>query len=114
MCSYPTHLKEGYKSYKLNTPLSPPVKYFLQTVPGQYFFCGYLCFFCVVFITLSRLSIAALWLPAGKGLTSWLLLVVLNCVLVISPCGILGQVWYLILSIPDLWPLSYFEILIRY
>ena len=79
MCSYPTHLKEGYKSYKLNTPLSPPVKYFLQTVPGQYFFCGYLCFFCVVFITLSRLSIAALWLPAGKGLTSWLLLVVLSC-----------------------------------
>ena len=24
------------------------------------------------------------------------------------PCGILGQVWYLIVSIPDLCPLSYF------
>ena len=37
----------------------------------------YLCFFlCLVFLMLSRLFIAALWSPAGKGLTSWLLLVV--------------------------------------
>ena len=28
---------------------------------------------------LSRLLIAALWSPAGKGLTSWLLFVMLNC-----------------------------------
>ena len=33
---------------------------------------GVLCF---VFLILSRLSIAAVWSPAGKGLTSWLLLV---------------------------------------
>ena len=32
-------------------------------------------FLCVVFCMLSRLFIAALWSPAGKGLTSWLLLV---------------------------------------
>ena len=37
-----------------------------------------------------------LWLPAGKGLTTWLSFVMLNCVFVTSPCGILGQVWYLI------------------
>ena len=34
------------------------------------------CFFlCLVFLVLSRLLTAALWSPAGKGLTSWLLLV---------------------------------------
>ena len=52
--------------------------------------------------------IAALWSPAGKGLTSWLLFVMFNCVFVTFPCGILGQVWYLIVSIPDLCRLSYF------
>ena len=35
----------------------------------------HLCFLCLVFLMLSRLFIAALWLPAGKGLSSWLLLV---------------------------------------
>ena len=51
---------------------------------------------------LSRLVIAALSSRAGKGLTSWLLLVMFNCVFVTFPCGILGQVWCLIVSIPDL------------
>ena len=32
-------------------------------------------FLCLVFLMLSRLFIAALWSPAGKGLISWLLLV---------------------------------------
>ena len=62
---------------------------------------------CLVFVVLSRLFIAALWSPAGKGLTSWLLFVKFNCVFVTLPCGILGQVWYLIVSIPDLCCLSY-------
>ena len=44
------------------------------------------------------LSIAALWSPARKGLASWLF----YCVFVIFPCGVLGQVWYLIVLIPDL------------
>ena len=64
-------------------------------------------YFCIVFVMLSRLLIAALWSPAGKGLTSWLSFVVLNCVVVTFPFGILGQVWYLIVSIPDIFPLSY-------
>ena len=51
---------------------------------------------------LSRLFIAALWSPAGKELSSWLLFVMFNCIFVTFPCGILGQVWYLIVSIPDL------------
>ena len=59
---------------------------------------------------LSRLFIAALWSPTGKRLTSWLLFVMFNCVFVTFPCGILGQVWYLIVSIPDLCHLSYFTL----
>ena len=74
----------------------------------------HLCNFCLVFTTLSRLFIAAFWPPPGKGLTSWLSFVVLNLVLVTFPCCIQDQVWYLIVSIPDLCPLSYFEILIGY
>ena len=35
-------------------------------------------------LRLSRLFIAALWSPAGKGLTPWLLLVMFNCVLSLS------------------------------
>ena len=56
----------------------------------------------------SRLLIAALWSGAGKGLSSWLSFVALNCVVVTFPFGILGQVWYLIVSIPDICPLFYF------
>ena len=55
-----------------------------------------------VFVMLSHLFIAALWSPAGKRLTSWLSFVMLNCVFVTFSCGILSQVWYLIVSIPDL------------
>ena len=58
-------------------------------------FCFVLCLLCLC----ARLFICALWSPAGKGLTSWLSFVVYNCEF---PIGILGQVWYLIVSIPDL------------
>ena len=68
----------------------------------------HLCYFCIVFDMLSRVLIAALRSPAGKVLTSWLSFVVLNCVVVTFLFGILGRVWYLKLSIPDLCPLSYF------
>ena len=47
---------------------------------------------CLVFVMFSGLFIAALWSPAGKGLTSWLLFVMFNCVFVTFPCGILGAV----------------------
>ena len=70
-------------------------------------FVDHLCF---VFLMLSRLFIAVLWSPAGKGLTSWLLLVMFIVFFAIFPCGILGQVWYLIISFPELCRLSYFKI----
>ena len=67
-------------------------------------FCSVLCLLCLC----ARLFICALWSPAGKGLTSWLLFVVSTVSLSLSHC-ILGQVWYLIVSIPDLCTLTYFE-----
>ena len=44
----------------------------------------YLCYLCLVFVMLSRLFIAALWSPEGKGLTSWLLLVMFIVILLLS------------------------------
>ena len=67
-------------------------------------FCSVLCLLCLC----ARLFICALWSPAGKGLTSWLCL---GCLLWVChfPIGILGQVWYLIVSFPDLCTFPYFE-----
>ena len=42
---------------------------------------GHLCYLCLVFFMLSHLFIAALWSLVGKGLTSWLSFVLLNCFL---------------------------------
>ena len=58
---------------------------------------------------LYSMFIAALWSSAGKGLTYWLLFVMFNCNFVTFPCGILGQLCYLIVSIPGLSRLSYFK-----
>ena len=38
-----------------------------------------------------------------------LLYVMFSCVFVTFPCGVLGQVWYLIVSIPDLCLLPYLK-----
>ena len=55
-----------------------------------------------------RLFICALWSPAvGGGLASWPSFVVSAVGLSLSH-GILGLVWYLIVSIPDLCTLTYF------
>ena len=64
---------------------------------------------------LSRLFIAALWPLAGKGadllaLVKCLTFVISNCDFVTFPFGILGQVWYLIVLIPDLCHLSNFDL----
>ena len=75
---------------------------------GSTSFVDHLCYLCLVFVMLSRPFIAALWSPAEKGLTSWLSFVMFYCVIVTFSCDILGQVWYLIVSIPDLCHLFYF------
>ena len=68
----------------------------------------HLYFLCIVFLILSRMFVTALWSPVRKGLTSWLLLVIFIVFFVTFPCGILGQVLYLIVSFPNLCRLSYF------
>ena len=44
----------------------------------------HLCYLCLVIVMLFRLFIAALWSPAGKGLTYWLLFVMFIVVLLLS------------------------------
>ena len=66
----------------------------------------HLCYFCLVFVMFcAHLFNNALWSPAGKGLTSWLSFVMSNCEVVTFPL-----VSWVIVSIPDLCPLSYFQI----
>ena len=44
-----------------------------------------LCYFCLVLLCFhARLSVDALWSPAGKGLTSWFSFVMSNCDVVVS------------------------------
>ena len=89
--------------------LSPPLNYFYCSFQGGTSFVDHLCYLSLAFVMLSHLFIVALWSPAGKGLTSLLLFVMFNCVFDTFPCGILGLVWYLIVSIPYIYRLSYFH-----
>ena len=51
----------------------------------------HLCYLYRVFFMFSRLFIAALLSPAGRGLTFWLLFVMLNCVFSQFPMWYLGS-----------------------
>ena len=44
----------------------------------------HLCYLSLVLVMLSSLFFVALWSPAGKRLTFWLLFVVFSCVLSLS------------------------------
>ena len=52
----------------------------------------HLCNFCLVFVMLSRLFIAALWSPKGKRAELLALVCDVYCDYVTFPYGILGQV----------------------
>ena len=82
----------------------------------------FLCYLCLVFLMdlLCYLHVCLVFLMLVSVhcclvVTCWervdLLALVcgVNCVFFTFPCGILGQVWYLNVSIPDLCPLYYFE-----
>ena len=88
---------------------SPPVKVFILTVPRRCFFCG--SFLLAVF-RVCRVSLSVHCIPV---VTWWeladlfaLLCVMFYCVFVTFPCGVLGQMCCLIVSIPDICLLSYF------
>ena len=44
----------------------------------------HLCYLCLMFVMLSRLFIAALSSPSGKGLTFWIFFAMFNCILSLS------------------------------
>ena len=69
----------------------------------------HLCFFCLVYVMPSaRLFICALWSPAGKGLTFWLLFVVFARSLSLSHWYPGSGVVLDFILIPDLCTLTYF------
>ena len=70
----------------------------------------HLCYLCLVFVVLSCLCTSALWSPEGKGLMA--LVCGVYCDFVTFPFGVLGQVWCLIVSIPDPCCLSYFKVIL--
>ena len=73
------------------------------TVQGGTSFVDLIYFLCLVFARPLCASVyMCFWSLVVKGLTSWLSFVVWH-----FPIGILGQVWYLIVSIPDLCTLTY-------
>ena len=66
--------------------------------------------FVFVFANTRCLFVAALWPVVtcwGEADLMAFLYVILSCVFVTFPFGVLGQVWYLIVSIPDLCLLPY-------
>ena len=67
----------------------------------------HLCFLCLVFLMFCVCSL----LPCGHLMEETDLLAPVGdvyCIFVTYPCGILSQMWYLIVSFPDLCHLSYF------
>ena len=88
--------------------------FFLMTVPRLYF-CFWIFFICVclcnIVVSLHCLCLAALRSPADLLA---LLVVMFYCVLSTFPYGVLVQVWYLIVSVPDLCLLPYLAEIIRY
>ena len=63
--------------------------------------------FVFVFAILPCLFLAALWSPVSK--CDGLFALVVHCVFDTFPNGVLGQVWYLIVAIPDIYFLPYFD-----
>ena len=86
------------------TSLSHPV-IFLLTIPRRYFFCGSFLFcVCLCHTVLSVSCSLVVTRPLGSHVCDVFLCI---CHFPIRN-GVLGQVWYLIVSIPDLCLLSYF------
>ena len=88
----------------------PPVKYFTDRPKAVLLLWIFYVFSVFRLLCLcAGLFMCALWSPAEKGLTSWALVCGVRLWVCHFPIGILGQVWYLIVSIPDLCTHIYFN-----
>ena len=87
----------------------PSSEIFLLTVPRRYFFGGSFMFFCLVFVMPLCVSVYSCLVVTCWERADHLALI---CGVLLWDChfpiGILGQVWYLIVSLPDLCTLTYF------
>ena len=87
----------------------PFSKIFLMTVPRRYFFCGSFVLFmscvCHAFASVHCCLVVTCW----ERVDLLALVCDVYCVFVTFPCVNLAQVWYLIVSIPDICHLSYYE-----
>ena len=90
-----------------NIPEKPELKQSGTSFVDHFY---YLCFMCVCYAVLS--------VPCSLVVTCWtradllaLLYVIFSCVYVTFPYVVLGQVWYLIVSIPDTVKTLYMDIL---
>ena len=79
--------------------------FFLLTVPRRCFFCMFCA--CHAVLAVHYSLVVTCWERANLLA---LLCVMFSCVFVTFPCGVLGQVWYLIVLIPDFCLLPYFHI----
>ena len=88
----------------------PSSNIFFLTVPRRYFFCGiFMIFFCLVF-AMSMCASGYMCFVVTCWERADLLALVCGVLLWVChfPISILGQVWYLIVSITDLCTLTYF------
>ena len=112
-----SNIPPPWGGWRRETSLSPPVKIkniFLLTIPGRCSFCG--SFFVIFRVCHAFLSVRrGLVVPDRMGLISWLSLCGVLLCFVTFPCVVLGRMWYLIVSIPDLCHLLtfYFHLLIN-
>ena len=64
---------------------------------------------CLCHAVMPVLVLAVLWSPVGKGLAFLAFLYLMFSCFCYFPFGVLGQLWYLIVSISDLCSLPYLE-----
>ena len=109
-----------FGSYISNICIGVQLSYFPSTETGACFKPGHT--FCVLFllfvfrVCLSHCLVCSLQ-PCGHLLGRADLLVLLymmlSCVFVIFPYGVLGQVWYLMVLIPDIFLVTHFKTIIK-
>ena len=104
----------SYVSFNHGRPtencLSLLVIFLLDCSQGDAYFVDYLCVFRVCLLyTVSSVPCSLVATCWERAALMFLLCVMFYCVFVTFPYGVLGQVWYLVVSIPDLCLLPYFN-----